>query len=216
MTGRTDSRSALTTRERVLREAATLFIENGFQYTPVSAIAARLGTTKAALYYYYASKDELLLALVSPLLDRVDELLREAQSMSRDIQGRRVLLERYADVLLSDHRAAALLRRDLNVSGHPGVAPRIDTHVRSLLQLLAPEDPDHEELVRARAAMTIIQGLITDVGERSLLESVPISDHRAMLLRLAFGIMEQRFHSDSNGSERPHGRRPQQPKRASP
>ncbi len=52
-----------STRERILDAALDLFIEKGFDGTSLREIAEKLGFTKAALYYHYASKDDILMAL---------------------------------------------------------------------------------------------------------------------------------------------------------
>ncbi len=52
-----------STRERILDVALDLFIEKGFDGTSLREIAEKLGFTKAALYYHYASKDDILMAL---------------------------------------------------------------------------------------------------------------------------------------------------------
>ena len=43
--------------------ALDLFTEKGFDGTSLREIAERLGVTKAALYYHFASKDDILMAL---------------------------------------------------------------------------------------------------------------------------------------------------------
>ena len=53
----------LTTRERILDVALELFIEQGYDKTSLREIADQLGFTKAALYYHFASKDDILMAL---------------------------------------------------------------------------------------------------------------------------------------------------------
>ena len=58
-----------STRERILDVALDLFIEKGFDGTSLREIAERLGFTKAALYYHYASKDDILMALHMRLHD---------------------------------------------------------------------------------------------------------------------------------------------------
>jgi AcrR family transcriptional regulator len=58
-----------STRERILDVAIDLFIEKGFDGTSLREIAAKLGFTKAALYYHYASKDDILMALHMRLHD---------------------------------------------------------------------------------------------------------------------------------------------------
>jgi AcrR family transcriptional regulator len=51
------------TRERILDVALELFNEQGYEGTSLREIAERLGVTKAALYYHFKSKEEILLAL---------------------------------------------------------------------------------------------------------------------------------------------------------
>jgi AcrR family transcriptional regulator len=51
------------TRERILDIALDLFIDKGYDKTSLREIAEKLGFSKAALYYHFASKDDILLAL---------------------------------------------------------------------------------------------------------------------------------------------------------
>jgi AcrR family transcriptional regulator len=51
------------TRDRILDVALELFTEQGFDATSLRQIAERLGVTKAALYYHFESKDDILMAL---------------------------------------------------------------------------------------------------------------------------------------------------------
>ncbi len=55
--------AAVNTRERILDVALDLFIEQGFDGTSLRQIAGQLGVTKAALYYHFTSKDDILMAL---------------------------------------------------------------------------------------------------------------------------------------------------------
>jgi AcrR family transcriptional regulator len=52
-----------STRERILDIALELFSEQGYDKTSLRDIAERLGTTKAALYYHFERKEDILLAL---------------------------------------------------------------------------------------------------------------------------------------------------------
>jgi AcrR family transcriptional regulator len=51
------------TRERILDVALELFNEQGYERTSLREIAERLGVTKAALYYHFKSKEDILLEL---------------------------------------------------------------------------------------------------------------------------------------------------------
>jgi AcrR family transcriptional regulator len=50
-------------RERILDVALELFNEQGYDKTSLREIAERLGVTKAALYYHFERKEDLLLEL---------------------------------------------------------------------------------------------------------------------------------------------------------
>src|SRR6202161_2652063 len=54
---------AASTRERILNVALELFTEKGFDGASLREIAERLGVTKPAIYYPFASKDDILMAL---------------------------------------------------------------------------------------------------------------------------------------------------------
>jgi AcrR family transcriptional regulator len=70
-----------STRERILDVALELFNEQGYDGTSLRQIAERLGLTKAALYYHFKSKEDILLelhlrvhALGREALERIDSL----------------------------------------------------------------------------------------------------------------------------------------------
>jgi AcrR family transcriptional regulator len=101
----------------VLDVALELFSEHGFAGTSLQDIAVRLGVTKAAVYYHFHSKDDLLLALVGPA---IDELMAMASETRSDLRSRRgVGIARYVDFLLRHRRVTAYLTRDATAMSHP-------------------------------------------------------------------------------------------------
>jgi AcrR family transcriptional regulator len=52
-----------TTRERILDVALDLFTEHGYDATSLREVADALGFTKAAIYYHFERKEDILLAL---------------------------------------------------------------------------------------------------------------------------------------------------------
>src|SRR6516165_8913480 len=52
-----------STRERILDVALDLFTERGYGDTSLREVADELGFTKAALYYHFEKKEDILLAL---------------------------------------------------------------------------------------------------------------------------------------------------------
>jgi AcrR family transcriptional regulator len=51
------------TRQRILDVALDLFTDQGYDGTSLRQIAEQLGVTKAALYYHFESKEDILMAL---------------------------------------------------------------------------------------------------------------------------------------------------------
>jgi AcrR family transcriptional regulator len=62
-------------REQILEVSEEIFAERGFDATNLDLVAARLGVKRQAIYYYFKSKDDILVELVvrggSALLDAV-------------------------------------------------------------------------------------------------------------------------------------------------
>src|SRR5574337_605031 len=66
-------------REAELHEAATrLFRERGFHATSMQDLAEALGMNRGSLYHYIEAKDDLLWAIVSDALARLDAAVRPA------------------------------------------------------------------------------------------------------------------------------------------
>src|ERR1700733_12212633 len=74
-----------TSREQLLTAAARVFARAGYHGASMSEIAAQAGFSKGALYWSFASKEELFFAL----LDELDEQLRAliAASASQERTG---------------------------------------------------------------------------------------------------------------------------------
>jgi TetR/AcrR family transcriptional regulator len=58
-------------KEQILSAAAEIFAEKGFEGARVDEIAHRANVNKALIYYYFRSKDELLLSLLREISDDV-------------------------------------------------------------------------------------------------------------------------------------------------
>lgn len=64
------------TRERILREAESLFRERGFFETRMIDVAARTSLSRNTLYRYYRDKSDLAITIIEKSLSRFEETLR--------------------------------------------------------------------------------------------------------------------------------------------
>jgi AcrR family transcriptional regulator len=157
----------LDTRTRILDAALELFSQHGFEGATLQQIADRLGFTKAALYYHFKSKDELLEALLSPAVRDLDELLDEHDQEPGGPARHRAFLEAYIDYLLRHRRLLVYVSRDLAVLGRPAIAERADEHRRRLEQLLIGTELDFNGRVRVSVAFGGLQAAIVQHPDAS-------------------------------------------------
>ncbi|HVG22937.1 MAG TPA: TetR family transcriptional regulator [Thermoanaerobaculia bacterium] len=100
------------TRNRILDAALRLFRERGFAETTMRDVAGEAGVATGAAYYYYRSKEELVLAFYVRTEQEARELFAAALSKSKKLEKRmRGLIEaKFAQ--FAEHRAllTALLK----------------------------------------------------------------------------------------------------------
>jgi AcrR family transcriptional regulator len=86
-------------RAEICRTAARIFRQRGFDATSVSDIARSLKMTKAGLYHYFTSKEELLLEIMMFGLDQVrDEVIMPARTIRDPEQRLRQIVIRHAQI----------------------------------------------------------------------------------------------------------------------
>jgi len=76
------------TRERIVDAALTLFRDKGFDETTMRDIAAAAGVATGAAYYYFRSKEELVMAFYARTAEEARTLLPPAIEQSKDLRKR--------------------------------------------------------------------------------------------------------------------------------
>jgi AcrR family transcriptional regulator len=141
---------AADTRARILEVALELFATQGLQQTSLRQIADRLGLTKPALYYHFASRDDLVRSLVQPLLDDVDRMLARVEQADA---SPRELLGEYFDVTYRHRGVTMLLVRDMSSPAFADLMPRALGWQRRLMVLLVGPEPTLAMQARAIVAV---------------------------------------------------------------
>ncbi|MEU1554486.1 TetR/AcrR family transcriptional regulator [Streptomyces scabiei] len=88
------------TRQRIQNVALELFADQGYEKTSLREIAERLDVTKAALYYHFKTKEDILISLFQDLQRPIDELIDWAGTQPRTLDTKREILRRYSVALV--------------------------------------------------------------------------------------------------------------------
>jgi AcrR family transcriptional regulator len=149
------SNRGTVTRERIVAVAVELFAERGFAGTSVRDISDALGVTKAALYYYFTSKDEILDAIVNPAIDRLEAFARMAAT-GPDVSPREVLTD-LVDVLASTAATFSPFATDPSVLHHSARGRGLKASFEGIVQRLAATVPGPFAELRVRCAVGAVQ-----------------------------------------------------------
>ncbi len=173
-------------REALLRAAAGVFAEQGFRAASVDEIAARAGYSKGALYWHFASKDDLFFALMDVSVElptrEMIGLLESAppeQDMAPEASRRFVeLLAGQRELLLLDHEYWSQSVRD------PELRARYIRHRAALRSALARaltvrlqhlKAPELE--IASEQIATVLMALAAGLAQQRLIEPDAVPDH---------------------------------------
>jgi AcrR family transcriptional regulator len=183
--GRTARAEGRDAREELLRAAAAVFAERGFRDASVEEIAQRAGYSKGALYWHFASKDDLFFALMdasveAPTREMIDLLQSAPPQQDMALEGSRrfvEVLQGQRELLLLEHEYWSQAVRD------PELRARYASHRAELRAALAsalevrlrhlgapPLDVD------PRAMATVLMGLTAGLARERLLEPGAVPD----------------------------------------
>jgi AcrR family transcriptional regulator len=145
------------TRQRLIDVAIELFTRHSFAGTSLQMIADELGFTKAAIYHHFRTREQLLDAVVEPILQHLRAIIGDAEKL-RGTHAR-------ADYLLNGFVDLAVTNRVVSVlSADPAVALMLrdrrewDELIERQMSLLADVDPGPAGHVKAAVALAGIAG----------------------------------------------------------
>lgn len=148
-----------TTRDTIMDVATDLFIERGYEGTSLREIAERVGVTKAALYYHFSSKEDLVRALLEPMDEMQEELLRTLPERPTLVEWA-TFLDGVISWLATNGRTFQLLERnhELFDSMHEDGHAHLQLH-RMVDQIVGDETRDVEERILMASALGVSFGL---------------------------------------------------------
>ena len=157
---------ALDSREEILRAAMTEFADHGFGGARIEAIAERAGVNKKLIYYYYAAKDELFLAVLEQSYADIRAAEHELHLETSDpIEAIRSLVGfTWRHYLAHPEFLALLNSENMHRAGHLKRSARIRQMNSPLIEVLAGVLKRGEESGELRSGIDAMQLYISIAG----------------------------------------------------
>jgi AcrR family transcriptional regulator len=145
------------TRQRLIEIAVELFTRHSFAGTSLQMIADEIGFTKAAVYHHFHTREDLLTAVVQPLVDELRGSIEAAEARRSPHARAEHMLTSYADLVVRNRSLMSVL------AGDPGVidmlrAGDLGRLVERQIKLLADVDLGSAGMVKAAMVLAGIAG----------------------------------------------------------
>jgi len=139
-------------RQEILRTAARLFQQQGYDATSMNDVAAALKLSKGGLYHHFQSKDEILYNIMSHAMDITEE---RVINVVRRIEG--------ASLAGTEERLRTLIRLHIQVVLSPE-----DREITVMLHENHPLSPTLRRKINGRKKdyLHFVENLVTDVQRK--------------------------------------------------
>jgi AcrR family transcriptional regulator len=145
------------TRARIQQVALELFAEQGYERTSLREVAERLGVTKAARYYHFHSKEEIVRSFTEDYFARIDALIAWGSEQPPGAGTARELINRYITIVLEGGEVFRFLERNqATVHGTEDGKHRFTQfrpRLRALMEIITGPDAPPRSRIRAAAAI---------------------------------------------------------------
>jgi AcrR family transcriptional regulator len=137
------------TRKRLIDTAVELFTRHSFAGTSLQMIADELGFTKAAIYHHFRTREQLLGAVLEPILDELHAVVESAEARRTAHARAEHMLSGYAALAVRNRGLVAVLAADPGVTMAVQERPEWADLIKRQLALLADVDPGPAGVVKA-------------------------------------------------------------------
>jgi len=176
------------TRARIQAVALELFAEQGYDKTSLREIAERLDVTKAALYYHFKSKEDIVASLVEDYFGQIDELVAWGRTLPKTPESRAEVLRRYFDIVAGGSGVFRMLQHNqASVNSMAAAKHRSELfreRMDALVSLLTEPDAPLASQLRAAVALASVSFGCMFYADRA----EDPAHLRATVLDIAFGL----------------------------
>ena len=146
------------TRTRLIEAAIGLFTQHSFAGTSLQMIADELGLTKAAIYHHFRTREQLLAAVIEPMLDELRTVVESAETKRTPHARAEHMLSGYAALAVRNRGLVAVLATDPSVATVLTDRAEWGKLIMRQLALLADVDPGPAGEVKAAMVFAGIAG----------------------------------------------------------
>src|ERR1700733_7143336 len=161
--------TVVDSRQEILRTAARLFQQRGYDATSMNDVAAALKLSKGGLYHHFQSKDEILFEIMNHAMEITQErVLDPVRGISDPAERLRALIRLHIEVVLSPRDREITVMLHENHPLPPALRRRINSRkkdyihfVESLMADVQSQSQKHMiGKVSPRAAAFALLGMI--------------------------------------------------------
>ncbi len=179
--------SAADTRQRLIDVAVDLFTRHSFAGTSLQMIADEMGFTKAAIYYHFRTREELLAAVVEPTFEQLRGIITSAESQRSAGARADHMLCGYAELAVANRALVSVLACDPSVTTLLRDQPHWADLINRQLALLAGDEQGAGGLIKATVVLAGISSAVGPawiaVGDDDLLRHLVDIGRRTLGLR---------------------------------
>jgi TetR/AcrR family transcriptional regulator, cholesterol catabolism regulator len=124
-------------RQEILRTAARLFQQRGYDATSMNDVAAALKLSKGGLYHHFQSKDEILFEIMNHAMDITEErVLNPVRGIAQPEERLRELIRLHIEVVLSPRDREITVMLHENHPLPPSLRKRINSRKKEYVHFL--------------------------------------------------------------------------------
>ncbi|MET4926070.1 helix-turn-helix domain containing protein [Streptomyces sp. PSRA5] len=141
------------TRQRIQDVALELFAEQGYEKTSLREIAEHLDVTKAALYYHFKTKEDIVVSLFQDLARPIDELITWGEAQPPTLEVKKEILRRYSDSLAAAAPLFRFMQENQATMRDLSVGETFKSRMLRLMELLKQPEGTMTDRVRCFTAI---------------------------------------------------------------
>ena len=143
--------TVVDSRQEILRTAARLFQQRGYDATSMNDVAAALKLSKGGLYHHFQSKDEILFEIMTHAMEITEErVLNPVRGIADPEERLRALIRLHIEVVLSPRDRAITVMLHENHPLPPGLRKQINARKKDYIHFLENLMAEVQEKVRRK------------------------------------------------------------------